>query len=97
MYYEPVNVYYAIGGMKLITDGWVWLVACFDANIFLHTTTFPIIVRMVYTNFTVRKFEVRFLKFLFPVLVLISSLSHTFPGCLYFCRSETASFPRPVF
>ena len=50
----------AIGGMKLITDGWVWLVACFDANIFLHTTTFPVIVQMVYTNFTVRKFEVRF-------------------------------------
>ena len=66
-YYEPVNVYYAIGGMKLITDGWVWLVGCFDANIFLHTTTFPIIVRMVYTNFTVRKFQVRFLKFLFLV------------------------------
>ena len=97
-YYEPVNVYYAIGGMKLITDGWVWLVGCFDANIFLHTTTFHIIVRMVYTNFTVRKFEVRFFKFFIPRLVLISSLSHTLTLSLVvfiFAGLRLPSLPAP--
>ena len=99
-YYEPVNVYYAIGGMKLITDGWVWLVGCFDANIFLHTTTFHIIVRMVdIQTLQLESLRCVFLNFysLSGFDLLVISHSHTFPSCLYFCRLETSLAPRSVY